>query len=52
MHYSTLTVVVVKHEGVQLVAVMKLKELVMDVHGVLHVCGVLQSEYQFLLSVI
>ena len=52
MHYPTLTVVVVKHEAVQLVAVMKLKELVMDVHGVLHACGVLQSEYQFLLSVI
>ena len=46
MHYLMLTV---KHEAVQLV---KLEELVMNVCGVLHLRGVLQSEYQFLLPVI
>ena len=46
MHYSMPTVVVVKHEAVQLVAVMKFEELAMDVGGML------QSEYQFWLPVI
>ena len=35
LHSSMLTVVVVKHEAVQLVAVMKLEELVIDVGGML-----------------